>query len=45
MRNDHQHVAGPDMRLGSKVKGGQIVLVVSGLAPGEDPLGYQAVAR
>ncbi|MFC9681326.1 hypothetical protein [Streptomyces sp. NPDC056948] len=41
--DDHTRVAGPDMRLGSKVKGGQIVLVVRGLAPGEDPLGYGAV--
>lgn len=41
--DDHTHVVGPDMRLGTKVKGGQLVLVVSGLAPGEDPLGYEAV--
>jgi len=41
--DDHTRVVGPDMRLGRKVKGGQIVLVVRGLAPGEDPLGYGAV--
>lgn len=41
--DDHTRVVGPDMRLGRKVKGGQIVLVVHGLAPGEDPLGYEAV--
>jgi crossover junction endodeoxyribonuclease RusA len=33
------------MRLGHKVKGGQLVLVIRGLAAGEDPLGYEAVAR
>ncbi len=38
--DDHTRVLGPDMRLGRIVKGGQIVLVVRGLAPGEDPLGY-----
>ncbi|MGI3198472.1 hypothetical protein ACRJ4B_15955 [Streptomyces sp. GTA36] len=43
--DDHLHVVGPDMRLGEKRKGGQIVLVVRGLAPDEDPLGYQVVAR
>ncbi len=43
--DDHTRVVGPDMRLGPVVKGGQIVLIVSGLAPGEDPLGYRAVAR
>jgi len=37
--DDHEHVVGPDMRLGDKVKGGQLVLVVRGLGPGEDPLG------
>jgi crossover junction endodeoxyribonuclease RusA len=42
--DDHTRVVGPDMRLGEKVKGGQIVLVVRGLAPGEDPLGYQVVS-
>lgn len=41
--DDHEHVAGPDMRLGAKVKGGQIVLVVRALAPGEDPLDREAV--
>jgi len=43
--DDHTRVVGPDMRLGRVVKGGQIVLVVRGLAPGEDPLGYPAVTR
>ena len=43
--DDHTRVVGPDMRLGAKVKGGQLVLVVRGLAVGEDPLGYEAVAR
>ncbi|MGW0577318.1 hypothetical protein ACWD25_15375 [Streptomyces sp. NPDC002920] len=43
--DDHTRVVGPDMRLGAKVKGGQIVLVVRPLGPGEDPLGYEAVAR
>jgi hypothetical protein len=38
--DDHTRVVGPDMRLGPVVKGGQLVLVVRGLAPGEDPLGY-----
>jgi hypothetical protein len=41
--DDHEHVAGPDMRLGEKVKGGQLVLVVRALAPGEDPLDREAV--
>lgn len=41
--DDHTRVVGPDMRLGAKVKGGQIVLVVRSLAPGEDPLGYGPV--
>ncbi|MGY0067686.1 hypothetical protein ACWZEH_12840 [Streptomyces sp. QTS137] len=41
--DDHTRVVGPDMRLGKVVKGGQLVLVVRGLAPGEDPLGYRAV--
>ncbi|MEU7381520.1 hypothetical protein AB0A91_16260 [Streptomyces sp. NPDC042207] len=40
--DDHTRLLGPDMRLGEKRKGGQIVLVVRGLAPGEDPLGYGA---
>lgn len=43
--DDHTRVLGPDMRLGKVVKGGQIVLVVRGLAPDEDPLSYGAVAR
>lgn len=43
--DDHTHVVGPDMRLGQKVKGGQLVLVVRALGPGEDPLGYEAVSR
>lgn len=43
--DDHTRVVGPDMRLGRKVKGGQIVLVVCGLGPGEDPLGFKAVPR
>lgn len=43
--DDHTRLLGPDMRLGEKRRGGQIVLVVRGLAPDEDPLGYQAVAR
>lgn len=34
--DDHTRVVGPDMRLGRVVKGGQIALVVRGLAPGED---------
>jgi crossover junction endodeoxyribonuclease RusA len=36
--DDHEHVVGPDMRLGAKTKGGQLVLVVRALGPGEDPL-------
>ncbi|MFF7561926.1 hypothetical protein ACFZB4_18385 [Streptomyces pseudovenezuelae] len=40
--DDHTRVVGPDMRLGRVVKKGQLVLVVSGLEPGADPLGYQA---
>lgn len=36
--DDHEHVVGPDMRLGEKAKGGQLALVVRPLAPGEDPL-------
>lgn len=43
--DDHTRVVGPDMRLGNKVKGGQLVLVVRPLAAGEDPLGYEAVAQ
>lgn len=41
--DDHTRVVGPDMRLGEKAKGSQLVLVVRGLAAGEDPLGYAAV--
>jgi hypothetical protein len=33
--DDHTRVDGPDMRLGRKVKQGQAVLVLRGLAPGE----------
>ncbi|MGA5506859.1 hypothetical protein [Streptomyces umbrinus] len=36
--DDHTRLLGPDMRLGTKVKGGRIVLVVTGMEPGEDPL-------
>ncbi|MFF5801627.1 RusA family crossover junction endodeoxyribonuclease [Streptomyces albogriseolus] len=43
--DDHTRVVGPDMRLGRVVKGGQIVLVVTGLAPDEDPLGVRGVTR
>ena len=43
--DDHTRVVGPDMRLGRKVKGGQIVLVVRGLAPGEDPLDVALAGR
>lgn len=43
--DDHTRVVGPDMRLGKVVKRGQLILVVRGLAPGEDPLGYGAVGR
>lgn len=43
--DDHTRVVGPDMRLGKVVKRGQLVLVVRGLEPGEDPLGYGAVTR
>lgn len=41
--DDHTRVLGPDMRLGNVVKRGRLVLVVRALAPGEDPLGYEAV--
>jgi len=41
--DDHTRVVGPDMRLGKVVKRSQLVLVVRGLEPGEDPLGYRAV--
>ncbi|WIC88848.1 RusA-like resolvase [Streptomyces phage OnionKnight] len=43
--DDHTRLLGPDMRLGPVVKGGQLVLVVRGLTPDEDPLGYGAVTR
>lgn len=42
--DDHTRVVGPDMRLGRKVTGGQLVLVVWPLAPGEDPLSRPEVA-
>lgn len=42
--DDHTRVVGPDMRLGAKVKGGQLVLVVRALGPGEDPLDTAALA-
>lgn len=41
--DDHTRLLGPDMRLGAKRKRAQLVLVVRGLEPGEDPLGYGAV--
>jgi len=34
--DDHTHLLGPDMRLGPKVTGGQLVLHITELAPGED---------
>lgn len=43
--DDHTRLLGPDMRLGEKRPGGQLVLVIRGLAPDEDPLRYEAVAR
>nr|WP_119589804.1 hypothetical protein [Streptomyces scabiei] len=36
--DDHTRLLGPDMRLGAKRKRAQLVLVVRGLGPGEDPL-------
>ncbi|PVE04629.1 hypothetical protein [Streptomyces scopuliridis] len=33
--DDHTRLVGPDMRLGRKIKGGQLVLVIRGLAVGE----------
>ncbi len=42
--DDHTRVAGPDMRLGHKVKGGQIVLVIRGLDEGKDWPDLTAVA-
>lgn len=43
--DDHTRVAGPDMRLGDKVKGGQIVLVVRALEQGQDWPEFVAGAR
>lgn len=43
--DDHAHVLGPDMRLGAVRRREQIVLVVRGLEPGEDPLGYRTAIR
>lgn len=40
--DDHTRLLGPDMRLGRKVPRGQLVLVVRGLAPGDDPLSAEA---
>ncbi len=42
--DDHTRLLGPDMRLGEKRRSGQLVLVVRGLEPGEDPLGCRTVA-
>ncbi|MCU1613732.1 MAG: Endodeoxyribonuclease RusA [Frankiales bacterium] len=42
--DDHTRVIGPDMRIGTVVKGGRIVLVVRGLEPGEQWPNLQAVA-
>ncbi|TXJ78575.1 hypothetical protein E2C11_16340 [Streptomyces lavendulae] len=42
--DDHTRLVGPDMRLGEKVKGGQLVLIIRGLAAGEDPIGPVGVA-
>jgi crossover junction endodeoxyribonuclease RusA len=42
--DDHTRLVGPDMRLGEKVKGGQLILVIRGLAVGEDPLSTTGVA-
>lgn len=36
--DDHTRLLGPDMRLGTKRKRAQLVLVVRRLGPGEDPL-------
>ncbi|WP_037870707.1 hypothetical protein [Streptomyces sp. SPB074] len=33
--DDHTRLVGPDMRLGTPVKGAQLVLIIRGLAPGE----------
>ncbi|MER8158120.1 hypothetical protein AB0L49_02475 [Streptomyces antimycoticus] len=43
--DDHTRVLGPDMRLGSVVKGGQLVLHIRELAPGEQWPDLGAVAR
>ncbi|WP_037649796.1 hypothetical protein [Streptomyces flavidovirens] len=43
--DDHTRLLGPDMRLGHKVKGSQLVLVIRGLAPDEDWPNLGAVAR
>lgn len=43
--DDHTRVAGPDMRLGAKVKGSRIVLIVSPLEPGQEWPKTVAVAR
>lgn len=43
--DDHTRLLGPDMRLGEKRAKGQIVLIIRGLDAGEDPLGYEVVAR
>lgn len=43
--DDHTRVAGPDMRLGHKVKGGQIVLVVRALEHGQDWPELRAVSQ
>jgi crossover junction endodeoxyribonuclease RusA len=43
--DDHTRLLGPDMRLGAKRPRGQLVLVVRGLAAGEDVLDIPAVAR
>lgn len=40
--DDHTRVVGPDMRLGAKIRGGQLLMVVAPLAPGEDPLQHTA---
>ncbi|MGW1546642.1 hypothetical protein [Streptomyces sp. NPDC002346] len=43
--DDHTRLVGPDMRLGRKVKGGQIVLVIRGLDLGQDWPEFAAGAR
>jgi crossover junction endodeoxyribonuclease RusA len=42
--DDHTRLVGPDMRLGEKVKGGQLVLIIRGIAVDEDPLAFAGVA-